>query len=153
MSALDENGLAIAATSTVNLWFGCKIRGARTGIIFNDGMDDFSTPGFDNDFGVPPSPMNFIAPGKRPVSSMTPTLVIDNRTKEPIVVTGGSGGTKITTGVLQVLLNILKFNYSGGDAVKRQSPDWETGQGYRIIPSTISRLFWVLKEGNLPNPD
>ena len=80
----------------------------------------FSTPGFDNDFGVPPSPINFIQPGKRPVSSMSPTIVVDNKTGNAKLVVGGSGGTKITTGVLQVILNKLRFEYSMGDSVKRQ---------------------------------
>lgn len=70
ISTLDENGQAAAATSTVNMYFGSKMRGKRTGIVFNDGMDDFSNPGYDNGFDVPPSPINFIAAGKRPVSSM-----------------------------------------------------------------------------------
>lgn len=120
ISAIDEHGMAVAATSTINLFFGCKIRGRRTGITFNDGMDDFSTPGFDNDFDVPPSVINFVTPGKRPVSSMSPTIVVDNETGNAKLIVGGSGGTKITTGVLQVILNKLRFNYSAGDAVNRQ---------------------------------
>merc|ERR1719402_36884 len=120
ISTLDETGQAASATSTVNLYFGSKIRGTRTGITFNDGMDDFSSPGFDNEFDLPPSPMNFIEPGKRPVSSMTPTIVVDSKTKLPKLVVGGAGGSKITTGILQVILNTMYFEYSAGDAVVRQ---------------------------------
>ena len=83
-------------------------------------MDDFSSPGFSNEFDVLPSPVNFIEPGKRPVSSMTPTIVVDEKSKRPKLVVGGAGGTKITTGVLQVILNTLNFGYSAGDAVVRQ---------------------------------
>jgi len=77
VSTQDKNGQAVAVTTTVNLYFGSKLRGRRTGITFNDGMDDFSTTGFNNDFGVPPSPMNFVKGGKRCVSSMAPTIAID----------------------------------------------------------------------------
>ena len=78
------------------LSFGSQTRGRRTGIIFNDEMDDFSTPGTYNSFGVPASPTNFIEPGKMPMSSMCPTLVADD-TGSVIFLGGGSGGTRITT--------------------------------------------------------
>ena len=76
--------------------FGSKCRGSRTGIIFNNEMDDFSTPGTSNSFGVPASPANYIAPGKMPMSSMTPTLVLDADNRV-VLSTGGAGGTRITT--------------------------------------------------------
>ena len=76
--------------------FGSKVRGSRTGIIFNDEMDDFSTPGTVNSFGVPASPSNYIQPGKMPMSSMAPTLVFDSNGKM-VLMSGASGGTMITT--------------------------------------------------------
>ena len=86
--------------------FGAGIASESTGIILNDQMDDFSSAGFDNVYGVPPSPSNYIVPGKRPMSSMNPSIVLDNSGDVRLVV-GGAGGTKIITGVALVLVTFL----------------------------------------------
>jgi gamma-glutamyltranspeptidase/glutathione hydrolase/leukotriene-C4 hydrolase len=90
--------------------YGSKVVGPETGIIYNNEMDDFSTPNTTNYFGVPASPANFIAPGKRPVSSISPLILVENDSQRIRQVLGGSGGTKITTSVAQTSLINLWFN-------------------------------------------
>ena len=92
----QKDDIFIDLCALSQLSFGSNVRGNRTGIHFNDEMDDFSTPGTYNSFGVPASPSNYIEPGKMPMSSMSPMLVF-NRDGEVVLASGGSGGTRITT--------------------------------------------------------
>uniref|UniRef100_T1PAS5 Gamma-glutamyltranspeptidase n=1 Tax=Musca domestica TaxID=7370 RepID=T1PAS5_MUSDO len=116
MAVLAANGDAITVTSTVNNYFGSKVRSTRTGIILNDEMDDFSTPGLINSFGVPASPANYIKPGKRPMSSMCPAIILDHDGNVRLLV-GAAGGTKITTSVAQTIMKYLIFNETLNEAV------------------------------------
>ncbi|KAK1831885.1 gamma-glutamyltranspeptidase [Podospora conica] len=107
ISTADASGLAISSTSTINLTFGSRLMVPETGIIMNNEMNDFSVPNADNAFGFIPSPANFIRPGKRPLSSMSP-LIIEfegNRTLHSVM--GGAGGSRIITAVVQGVWNLL----------------------------------------------
>ena len=90
--------------------FGSNVLGSETGIFYNNEMDDFSTPNTTNHFDVPASSANFIEPGKRPVSSISPLILIENGNQRVQQVLGASGGTRITTSVAQAALLNLWFN-------------------------------------------
>ncbi|CAG9864724.1 unnamed protein product [Phyllotreta striolata] len=107
--AWGPSGDGISITSSVNNVFGARFGSETTGIILNNSMDDFSSPGVTNDYGYPPAPANFIAPGKRPLSSMCPSIILD-KYGDIFMVVGGAGGSKILSSVAQVILNRLYFN-------------------------------------------
>uniref|UniRef100_A0A914W3U8 Gamma-glutamyltranspeptidase 1 n=1 Tax=Plectus sambesii TaxID=2011161 RepID=A0A914W3U8_9BILA len=107
ITVMDRFGNAVAVTSTINLLFGAVVRSNSTGIVWNDEMDDFSTPGQPNYFGYPPSKSNFIVPNKRPMSSMSPIVIFDGNTGRPELAAGGAGGSTIISGVAGVALHAL----------------------------------------------
>ncbi|KAF5277175.1 hypothetical protein FQR65_LT03881 [Abscondita terminalis] len=116
ISVLAGNGDAVSVTGTINQVFGSGIASPSTGIILNDEMDDFSSPNITNGFDLPPSPANFIRPKKRPLSSMTPTIVTDG-SGDPVLIIGAAGGSKITTSIALVTIRHLWFNESLSYAV------------------------------------
>ncbi|MCB1214448.1 MAG: gamma-glutamyltransferase, partial [Deltaproteobacteria bacterium] len=102
LSVLDQEGNALSLTLSLNLSFGSCVTAGKSGVLMNNQMDDFSThPGQANAFGLVQSTANAIAPGKRPLSSITPTIITQD--KVPILALGSPGGPRIITSVLQVL--------------------------------------------------
>ncbi len=113
---IDGEGLTVACSETINYIFGSYVMLPGTGVILNDQLDDFSiAAGRPNLFGLVQSEKNLIGPKKRPLSSMSPTII--TRDGRPVLVVGGSGGPRIITGVLHVLLNVLEFGMRPDSAV------------------------------------
>ncbi|MFN8544835.1 MAG: gamma-glutamyltransferase [Candidatus Binatia bacterium] len=108
VSVVDAEGNAVALTTTINTAFGAGILVPGTGIILNNEMDDFAVaPGQANVYGLTGTAANAIAAGKRPQSSMSPTIVL--RGRRPELVVGGSGGPLIVSGVVQTVLGVTAF--------------------------------------------
>lgn len=106
VNVLAPNGDAVSATSTVNRYFGAMLISPSTGIVMNSGMDDFSVENATNSFGLEWSEANLIAPGKRPLSSMCPTVLTEPSGAVHTVI-GGAGGSRITSGTAQILFKTL----------------------------------------------
>lgn len=115
-NVVDAKGNAAAVTYTLNNSFGNGITVPGLGFLLNDEMDDFAAkPGVPNMFGVTGGDANAIEPGKRPLSSMTPTII--TKDGKFFMAVGAPGGSRITTGVLQVILDVLDFHLNPQDAV------------------------------------
>ena len=145
LSTMDAAGNAVAYTTTLNLSYGSKIVVAGAGFLLNNEMDDFSSkPGVPNAYGLLGADANAIAPGKRMLSSMTPTIV--TRDGEPWLVTGSPGGSTIITTTMQVILNSIDHQMSVNDAVGRPrfhhqwQPDQVWFEPLGLSPDTLSIL-------------
>lgn len=118
ISILDTEGNAVSVTTTINGFYGSKTVVSGAGFLLNNEMDDFSIkPGVPNLYGVTGSHANAIAPHKRMLSSMTPTIVL--KKGKPYIITGSPGGSTIPTSVFQTIVNLVDFNMSPEDAVNR----------------------------------
>jgi gamma-glutamyltranspeptidase/glutathione hydrolase len=113
---IDAQGNCVSVTTTLNGWYGCKTVAGKAGFFLNNEMDDFSIkPGVPNMFGAIGGTANAIAPGKRMLSSMTPTIVL--KKGKPFLIAGTPGGTTIPTSVFQTLVDIIDFHLSAREAV------------------------------------
>ncbi len=120
LSVLDGLGNAVALTTTVNLWFGSGQADPGTGVVFNDEMDDFAArPGEPNAFGLVQSENNAPGAGRRPLSSMSPTLVTDPQGRV-ILAVGAAGGPRIITSTLQVILAVIDRGEDAKHALARE---------------------------------
>lgn len=116
-SIIDRHGMAVSITVTLDGWFGAGVLGGKTGVWMNDEMDDFSLKaGAPNMFGIPGAKANAIAPGKTPLSSMSPTIVA-NSEGEAVLITGSRGGSRIPTITLSVLTAVLDYKMNVAKAV------------------------------------
>ena len=115
---VDPAGNMVSVTTTLNNSYGNRTVVGGAGFILNNEMDDFSVkPGVPNMYGAIGGEANSIQPGKRMLSSMTPTLVMKD--KKPYIVIGTPGGTTIPTSVYQALINVIDFNMTVGDAIDK----------------------------------
>jgi gamma-glutamyltranspeptidase / glutathione hydrolase len=141
---VDSDGNAVAVTYTLNGGYGSGVTVPGLGFLLNNEMDDFAAkPGEENLFHLIQGEANAIQPGKRPLSSMTPTILV--RDGKPFLVLGAPGGSRIINGVLQVILNVVDFHMNVQDAVDwpRFHHQWMPDQLYLekgISPDTIAIL-------------
>ncbi len=152
-SIIDQWGNAVAVTYTLNDWFGAKVTAAGTGVLLNDEMDDFTIkPGVPNQFGLVQGEANAIAPGKRPLSSMTPTIV--TKDGKPLMVLGTPGGSRIITVVVLTMLNVIDYGMDIQQAVdaprfhQQWLPDYTNVEPGAISPEVQQTLEgWGQKFG------
>ena len=144
-SIVDKDGNAVSLTYTLNDWFGAHVTAAGTGILLNDEMDDFSAkPGAPNMYGLVEGPNNAVAPHKRPLSSMTPTIV--TKDGQLVMVVGTPGGSRIPSAVIETISNMIDFGMTVTEAVDapRVHHQWlpdEIGyENYALSADSIARL-------------
>jgi len=144
-SVVDHLGNAVSVTYTINDSFGAKVIAGSTGFFLNDEMDDFTAkPGVPNMFGLVQGKANAVAPGKRPLSSMTPTLVLKDG--KPVLVVGTPGGSRIITTVLEVIVNVIDHGMTLQEAVDAPRihhqwwPDTIAGELFALSADTVRSL-------------
>jgi gamma-glutamyltranspeptidase/glutathione hydrolase len=144
-SVVDAQGNAVSVTYTINGLFGAGVIAPGTGFLLNDEMDDFTIkPGVPNLFGLVQGEANAIAPGKRPLSSMSPTLV--TKDGHIVMVLGSPGGSRIITIALQVLLNTIDYGMQPQEAVDAPRihhqwlPDEVFAEPFALSPDTVQIL-------------
>jgi gamma-glutamyltranspeptidase/glutathione hydrolase len=156
-SIADRFGNAVSVTYTLNDWFGAKITAAGTGVLLNNEMDDFTVKvGVPNLYGLVQGEANAIAPGKRPLSSMSPTIVSKDNT--PVMVVGTPGGSRIITAVLHTILNVVDYGMNVQEAVdaprfhQQWLPDVTNVDTFALSPDTRKLLEAAGHKFGAPQP-
>lgn len=155
-SIVDPMGNAISVTTTLNTNFGALVFVDGAGFLLNNEMDDFSAkPGYPNTYGLIGGEANAIAPGKRMLSSMTPTIL--EKEGELYMVVGSMGGSTIITTVYQIIMNVIAHNLPMQGAVNagrfhhQWEPDWVLSELGALGPGTGLQL-WLMGHKIAPNP-
>jgi gamma-glutamyltranspeptidase/glutathione hydrolase len=156
-SIVDKWGNAVSVTYTLNDWFGAKVTAATTGVVLNDEMDDFTSKiGVPNMYGLVQGEANAIAPGKRPLSSMSPTIVTkDGKT---VMVVGTPGGSRIITAVLHTIINVIDYGMNVQEAVdapkfhQQWLPETTNIERFALSPDTLKVLEGMGQKFSGPQP-
>ncbi|WP_431512100.1 gamma-glutamyltransferase [Variovorax sp. DAIF25] len=156
-SITDQWGNAVSVTYTLNDWFGAKVTAAKTGVLLNNEMDDFTSKvGVPNMYGLVQGEANAIAPGKRPLSSMSPTIV--SKDGKPVFVVGTPGGSRIITAVLHTILNVVDYGMNVQEAVdaprfhQQWLPDVTNVETFALSPDTRKILTDMGHNLGVPQP-
>lgn len=156
-SITDRWGNAVSVTYTLNDWFGAKVTADKTGVLLNNEMDDFTSKvGVPNLYGLVQGEANAIAPGKRPLSSMSPTIV--TKDGKPVMVVGTPGGSRIITAVLHTILNVVDYGMNVQEAVdaprfhQQWLPDVTNVETFALSPDTRKILTDMGHNLGVPQP-
>lgn len=156
-SIVDKWGNAVSVTYTLNDWFGARVTAGKTGVLLNNEMDDFTAKvGVPNIYGLVQGEPNKIEPGKRPLSSMSPTIV--SKDGKPVMVVGTPGGSRIITVVLHTILNVVDYGMNIQEAVdaprfhQQWLPEATNFERFAISPDTQKILEGMGHKVGNPQP-
>ncbi|MCR5881496.1 gamma-glutamyltransferase [Rhizobacter sp. J219] len=156
-SIVDKWGNAVSVTYTLNDWFGARVTAVKTGVLLNNEMDDFTAKvGVPNIYGLVQGEANKIEPGKRPLSSMSPTIV--SKDGKPVMVVGTPGGSRIITVVLHTILNVVDYGMNIQEAVdaprfhQQWLPEATNFERFAISPDTQKLLEGMGHKVGNPQP-
>jgi gamma-glutamyltranspeptidase/glutathione hydrolase len=156
-SIVDQQGNAVSVTYTLNDWFGARVTAAGTGVLLNNEMDDFTVKiGVPNLYGLVQGEANSIAPGKRPLSSMSPTIMLKDG--KPVLVLGSPGGSRIITAVVHTILNLVDYGMGLQEAVdaprfhQQWLPETTNVENFALSPDTRKILDGMGHKLGAPQP-